>query len=171
MDGIRHQERFATAIWKQLNHICRNGKLGHAEMMLLFAFRDEAGDIKSGWQDDRVLFIIHMLRVYEHSVSGHSKKNEIDIQDHFKDFKEHFALPWNEYANRVLPCKLTICMAYQLTYLTGNGNGTTVVKLSIQRDESSGLPLFPLIDAQKMIPEDVRQCCSEYFAALWGQST
>jgi hypothetical protein len=35
-------------MWKQLKTICQNGKLGHAEVMLLFAYRDKEGDVASG---------------------------------------------------------------------------------------------------------------------------
>jgi hypothetical protein len=37
-----------AVMWKQLKNLCQNGKLGHAKMMLLFAFRDEEGDVNSG---------------------------------------------------------------------------------------------------------------------------
>jgi hypothetical protein len=45
---IRNQEKFMPAMWKQLTHLCQNGKVGDAEMMLLFAFRDKEGDVYSG---------------------------------------------------------------------------------------------------------------------------
>jgi hypothetical protein len=106
----RNQEQFAPAIWKQLDGMCRNGKLGHAEMMLLFAYRDQVGDVKSGLY---VLFCQSLLIPTANnprncSVSGHSVKNDVDMRDYMNDFNERIATPWNEYANHVLPRKALI---------------------------------------------------------------
>jgi hypothetical protein len=46
--AIRNQQEFMKAAWLSLKALCQNGKLGPAEMMLFFAFRDDEGDIDSG---------------------------------------------------------------------------------------------------------------------------
>lgn len=45
---LRNQKEFMKAAWFALKTLCQNGKLGPAEMMLFFAFRDEHGDLDSG---------------------------------------------------------------------------------------------------------------------------
>jgi hypothetical protein len=113
-----------------------------------------------------------ILTVYECSVSGHSMKNKLDFQDHVEDFNEQFVLPWNQYANKVLPRKLNLSFVDHTISdirFKGNENGSIDAKFPLPRDETSGLPLFPNID-EKMLPQDVREYCQQYFVALWSES-
>jgi hypothetical protein len=41
----------------------------------------------------------------EHSISGHSVDNELDMNTFIKDFDERIEEPWNQFAEHVLPRK------------------------------------------------------------------
>jgi hypothetical protein len=45
---LRNQQGFVQSAFGALKTLCQNGKLGPAEMLLLYAFRDEHGDLDSG---------------------------------------------------------------------------------------------------------------------------
>jgi hypothetical protein len=48
IDLHRNQEDFPKAAWNALKTLSTNGKLGDAELMLLYSFRDKNGEVDGG---------------------------------------------------------------------------------------------------------------------------
>ena len=159
------------AMWSEMKRMCQDGKLGDGEMMLLFAFRDEVGDVNSG------VYVWYFWRLWWYwfqlcRISAHSTHNKRDMKDFTDDFKTRIEVPWVTYADHVLPSKFlfTLVWLMRLIALTANVSEELDSKYPIPCD-STGLPLFPGLNIHKLPPDDLKSYCVRYFSMLWGMLT
>ncbi|KAF4604137.1 hypothetical protein EYR40_001321 [Pleurotus pulmonarius] len=81
-DVSKNQALFPREAWSALSSLCQSGKLGDAEMFLLYAFRSEEGHIE---------------------LDGHSKHNERRFLDELPDLSKTIEESWPRFANTVIP--------------------------------------------------------------------
>ncbi|KAJ6494976.1 hypothetical protein DFH09DRAFT_1376649 [Mycena vulgaris] len=79
-----NQKEFGSNIHLALRGLCQGGLIGDAEMLLFYAFRDEAsGDLLAG------------------TVHGHSKHNKANFGG--DDLQQKYGVPWSNFAESVIP--------------------------------------------------------------------
>ncbi|KAJ7052071.1 hypothetical protein C8F01DRAFT_1338436 [Mycena amicta] len=88
MDVSRNQVQFPTTMNLALNHLCRNNYVGDAEMMLLYGFRNEAGDVISG-------------AIHAHAADDKANFGAMDV-----DFQAQLGDAWGEHVAMAIPCPL-----------------------------------------------------------------
>ncbi|KAJ6455060.1 hypothetical protein C8R45DRAFT_1111708 [Mycena sanguinolenta] len=85
-DVVQNQRDFVPGMHHALRDLCQNGRLGHAELFLLYAFRAPSdGDIVAG------------------IINGHSICNRLNFGDDQEQLQQNFAGPWIDFVEEVIP--------------------------------------------------------------------
>ncbi|KAJ7459519.1 hypothetical protein B0H11DRAFT_2242584 [Mycena galericulata] len=82
---LPNQIDFPRAAARALNGVCRGGLVGHMELLLLWAYREEGGDLRYG------------------VVNGHAAENTPNMADETEDWETSFDARWMRFAEDVIP--------------------------------------------------------------------
>ncbi|KAJ7652292.1 hypothetical protein B0H17DRAFT_1147412 [Mycena rosella] len=135
-----NQQGFASNIHLALRSLCQYGHVGDAEMVLFYAFRDEAsGDLLSG------------------TIHGHSKHNKSNFGG--DDLKQSYGAAWQSFADSVIP-RATVCHS---TAIAVGDDGIVIFPLV-------DLETLPVADFRLLLQDYFGQCWVHKDPAPWDST-
>jgi hypothetical protein len=105
----------------------------------------------------------------DYRINAHSIHNKLDMKSQLDDFTNQFEMPWTEYAERVLPRKLRHVLKYHSNAFPVGPTSVDDLSSAQIPSNSEGVPLFPTIDLDQVVPSEIRNILEKYFKTLWGK--